>query len=185
MLWIRTHRVWQLTALPQHGSLTGESEEWAVDETGQPGSEPVRVGDEASATLAAGWQPSSNGASRDTNGSRADGLRLRTTDTPWSSAGAALEPDMEPASTGWRRSLTSGLRGRAEVRSRYADLLAPVSPALPPTSRSDVPASAPPYPYEGDLDDDRPAPRTWPPLPDPGKPAPRPPAEATTPPDHP
>src|SRR5437763_12915790 len=155
MLWIRTHRVWQLTALPQHGSLTGESEEWAVDETGQPGSEPVRVGDEASATLAAGWQPSSNGASRDTNGSRADGLRLRTTDTPWSSAGAALEPDMEPASTGWRRSLTSGLRGRAEVRSRYADLLAPISPALPPSRPNDVPASAPPYPYEGDLDTDR------------------------------
>jgi len=152
-----------------------------VDETGQPGSEPVRVGDEASATLAAGWQPSSNGASRDTNGSRADGLRLRTTDTPWSSAGAALEPDMEPASTGWRRSLTSGLRGRAEVRSRYADLLAPISPALPPTGTrpGEVPASAPPYPYEGDLD----APRGWA-SPTPARP-PDPPAEPQSQPPYP
>jgi hypothetical protein len=73
---------------------------------------------------------------------------------------------MEPA-TGWRRSLTSGLRGRAEVRSRYADLLAPVSPALPPTGPrpGDVPASAPPYPYEGDLDAERPASRAWAPQP--------------------
>ncbi len=135
-----------------------------MDETGQPDNKPVGVGDEESATPAAGWQPPSNGAARDVNGSR-HVPGLRTADTPWSSAGAALEPTMEPASTGWRRSLTPGLRGRAEVRSRYADLLAPISPALPPTGTrpGEVPASAPPYPYEGDLD----TPRAWaPPAPE-------------------
>ncbi|OLB74992.1 MAG: hypothetical protein AUI14_21915 [Actinobacteria bacterium 13_2_20CM_2_71_6] len=102
---------------------------------------------------------------------------IRTADSPWSSAGAALEPTMEPASTGWRRSLTSGLRGRAEVRSRYADLLAPVSPAVPPTNprAGEVPASAPPYPYEGDLEGDQPH-RAWaaPPQIPAERPAPRP-----------
>src|SRR3989440_3702769 len=163
---IRTHRVKQLTAVPQHGSLTQETEEWAVAERGQPDSEPAGVGEEPSDPPAPGWQPSTNGPFRDVNGNRGDGVRrppgVRTADTPWSSAGAALEPTMEPA-TGWRRSLTSGLRGRAEVRSRYADLLAPVSPALPPNGPrpGEIPASAPPYPYEGDLDAERPAPRAW------------------------
>jgi len=155
-----------------------------VDERAQPDKEPPGVDDARSATPAGGWRPTSNGASRDTNGARPDGgRRLRATDTPWSSAGAALEPSTEPASSGWRRSLTSGLRGRTEVRSRYADLLAPVSPALPPTAPPDeVPASAPPYPYEGDLDGDRAAAQPpWsapqaPPAPAP--PAPAPPAPA-------
>jgi hypothetical protein len=58
---------------------------------------------------------------------------------------------MEPATSSWRRTATSGLRGRAEVRSRYADLLAPVSPALPPTNdRDDEVAGGPPFPYETD-----------------------------------
>ena len=135
-----------------------------MDERGQPDGEPAGVGEEPSETPTAGWQPSANGAFRDVNGNRGDGIRrqsgIRATDTPWSSAGAALEPSMEPA-TGWRRSLASGLRGRAEVRSRYADLLAPVSPALPPNSPGDVPTSAPPYPYEGDLEAERPVSRAW------------------------
>jgi hypothetical protein len=163
-----------------------------VDERGQPDSEPAGAGEESPEPPAAGWQPSANGAFRDVNGNRGDGLRrppgLRTADTPWSSAGAALEPSIEPS--GWRRSLTSGLRGRAEVRSRYADLLAPVSPALPPDGPQ-VPASAPPYPYEGDLDADRPAPRpaarAWTPQPPerptpPERPGPAIPAERTAPP---
>ena len=156
-----------------------------MDETGQPDNEHVGVGDETSATPAGGWQPTSNGAPRDVDGSRPDGVRrapgLRTAETPWSSAGAALEPTMEPASTGWRRSLTSGLRGRAEVRSRYADLLAPVSPALPPTPArpGEVPASAPPHPYEGDLDTERPPSRSWIP-PSPERPLPAAPPERPT-----
>jgi hypothetical protein len=123
-----------------------------VDETAQPGKEPVGVGDDASVTPTNAWQPGSNGAYRDTNGtSRLPGLR--TADAPWSSAGAALEPSMEPATNGWRRAATSGMRGRAEVRTRYADLLAPVSPAVPPAhaEAGETPSSAPPYPYEGDL----------------------------------
>src|SRR5436305_11120130 len=137
---LRTRRKEQLTAVPQHGSLTGETERWAVDETAQPGKEPVGVGDDASVTPTNAWQPGSNGAYRDTNGtSRLPGLR--TADAPWSSAGAALEPSMEPATNGWRRAATSGMRGRAEVRTRYADLLAPVSPAVPPALAE---AGAPP-----------------------------------------
>src|SRR5947209_6875012 len=155
---VRTRRGEQLTAVPQHGSLTWETERWAVDETAQPGNEQVGVGDEASVTPTNAWQPGSNGGYRDNGSRRAPSLR--TADAPWSSAGAALEPSVEPAANGWRRSATSGLRGRAEVRTRYADLLAPVSPAIPPphAQADEIPSSAPPYPYEGDLPADS---RAW------------------------
>src|SRR5690242_302121 len=72
---IRTHRVRQLTAVLQHGSLTQETEEWAVDERGQPDSEPAGAGEESPEPPAAGWQPSANGAFRDVNGNRGDGVR--------------------------------------------------------------------------------------------------------------
>src|SRR2546423_343979 len=143
---VRTRRGEQLTAVPQHGSLTWETERWAVDETAQPGNEKVGVGDEASVTPTNAWQPGSNGGYRDNGSRRAPSLR--TADAPWSSAGAALEPSVEPAASGWRRSATSGLRSRAEVRTRYADLLAPVRPAIPPPHphADEIPSRAPPAP---------------------------------------
>ena len=105
-----------------------------MDQPGHPDSGPAGAGDESRDASAGGWQPSSNGRFRDPNGrdpngrdpngrdsnGRADGIHrvpgTRTADTPWSSAGAALEPLDDDG--GWRRSLASGLRGRAEVRSR-------------------------------------------------------------------
>jgi len=139
-----------------------------VDETGQPGG--VTPGG------------SSNGAGphgeRADRGGKADGAgqaRLNgwaPADAVWSNAGAALEPAPEPVQSAWRTGPADGGVGHGWTDApRYADLLAPLSPAppqqqpprqqaQPPVNGSDstpsptrVPASAPPYPYEGDLED--------------------------------
>lgn len=139
-----------------------------MDETGQPGG--VTPGG------------SSNGAGphgeRADRGGKADGAgqaRLNgwaAADAVWSNAGAALEPAPEPVQPTWRTGPTDGAVGHGWADApRYADLLAPLSPAppqqqpsrqqpQPPINGADsapvalrVPASAPPYPYEGDLED--------------------------------
>jgi hypothetical protein len=142
-----------------------------VDETGQPG----------------GATPGENGNGAGPHGDSGGPARLNgwaAADSAWSNAGAALEPSGEPVRPTWR---TAGQhpdgdpavgRGWADASPRYADLLSPLSPAPPtrpvtngatyddrPTGESTpialrVPASAPPYPYEGDLED-----RTPPPIP--------------------
>ncbi|MGN9906081.1 hypothetical protein ACTMTJ_00855 [Phytohabitans sp. LJ34] len=137
-----------------------------MDETGQPGG--VTPGG------------SSNGAGphgeRADRGGKADGAgqaRLNgwaAADAVWSNAGAALEPAPEPVQPTWRTAPADGGVGHGWADApRYADLLAPLSPAppqqprqqaQPPINGADsapvalrVPASAPPYPYEGDLED--------------------------------
>ncbi|MFC0526538.1 hypothetical protein [Phytohabitans kaempferiae] len=136
-----------------------------MDETGQPG----------------GVTPGgSNGAGshgeRADRGGKADSAgqaRLNgwaAADAVWSNAGAALEPAPEPVQPpSWRTSAADGGVGHGWAEApRYADLLAPLSPApQPPQPQARpgvngadsapialrVPASAPPYPYEGDLED--------------------------------
>ncbi|MEH1126518.1 Daple [Micromonospora sp. CPCC 206061] len=160
-----------------------------MDETGQPG----------------GATPGENGNGAGPHGDSGGPARLNgwaAADATWSNAGAALEPSGEPVRPSWR---TAGQhpgsdsaigRGWADASPRYADLLSPLSPAAPtrpvtngapyddrPTGESvpialRVPASAPPYPYEGDLED-----RTPPPIPAerPAPPAERDPAPALPP----
>jgi hypothetical protein len=134
-----------------------------VDETGQPGdAAPIDSGGGA-------------------GGPRGDGTRLNGwagAEAAWSSAGAALEP--EAPSVGWRQPSDDGVRrGWADNQARYADLLSQLAPnvngrdpragaAARPAENGrefpdrritesplavQVPASAPPYPYEGDLED--------------------------------
>jgi len=137
-----------------------------VDETGQPGG--VTPGG------------SSNGAGpheeRVDRGGKADSAgqaRLNgwaAADAVWSNAGAALEPAPEPVQSSWRTAPGDPGIGHGWADApRYADLLAPLSPApqqQPPQPQAGingadthqvahrVPSSAPPYPYEGDLEDE-------------------------------
>ncbi|HWG98432.1 MAG TPA: hypothetical protein VNV66_03705, partial [Pilimelia sp.] len=73
----------------------------------------------------------------------------------WSQAGAALEPAVEPVVPAWRRPVDPAPNGWAP--SRYADLLSPppdrFGSGFPAPVTGAPPASAPPYPYEGDLED--------------------------------
>jgi hypothetical protein len=134
-----------------------------------------------------------------------------TSDSPWSNAGAALDPEDDDEIPAWRRPSAEvrpftrqpapppeGGPPWSTGRARYSDLLAHLSPngsgslqpgpvptgpdysptpepyAMPRRDRPDTlqaddqrrtsemraidappPSSAPPYPYEGDLDDDR------------------------------
>jgi len=72
----------------------------------------------------------------------------------------------------WRRSPEGARNGHA--RTRYTDLLTPIVPAQPRQHANGAhPASAPPYPYEGDLEDagrqpDHDVPPGFEALPDPG-----------------
>ncbi|MCW6005047.1 Daple [Micromonospora sp. CPCC 205371] len=142
-----------------------------MDETGQHG----------------GATPGENGNGAGPHGEGGGPARLNgwaAADSAWSNAGAALEPSGEPVRPSWRTASqhpggdNAAGRGWADASPRYADLLSPLSPAAPhrptangatyddrPTGESApialrVPASAPPYPYEGDLED-----RTPPPVP--------------------
>ncbi|MEJ3746032.1 hypothetical protein WEI85_22410 [Actinomycetes bacterium KLBMP 9797] len=94
-----------------------------------------------------------------------------------------MEPSNDPIRPTWRvgggPDDIGASRGWADASPRYADLLSPLSPAGPPVqprqhvngsgygtpSISDAlrrPSSAPPYPYEGDLEDLTPPPPTIP-----------------------
>jgi hypothetical protein len=142
-----------------------------VDETGQHG----------------GATPGENGNGAGPHGDNGGPARRggwAAADSAWSNAGSALEPSGEPVRPSWRTSGqqpggdSAASRGWADASPRYADLLSPLSPAAPlrpvangatyedrPTGEHTpialrVPASAPPYPYEGDLED-----RTPPPIP--------------------
>ncbi|MBO0870763.1 MAG: hypothetical protein J2P15_19585, partial [Micromonosporaceae bacterium] len=158
-----------------------------MDETTRPGDEPTRVNGNGTvggvgAPHPTGWQLAGENGSRmepnsprpGSSGSRLDSqavppeaspqdgfstVYLRTAEANWSAAGAALE------STGsfgahWRSPVANGQRGRAGLYPRtdpspqYAELLAPISPPVVAS------ASAPPYPYEGDLEQTTGAPGT-------------------------
>ncbi|SDY78926.1 hypothetical protein SAMN05444365_103483 [Micromonospora pattaloongensis] len=124
-----------------------------MDETGQPGS--AAPGDNG------------NGPGRDDRGR--PGTGWAASDAAWSSAGAALGPGPDPVVSAWRQAEPGAPRGWADPPARYTELLGP--PPLPETRegsngvahaprRADpgplalpAPASAPPYPYEGDLED--------------------------------
>jgi hypothetical protein len=86
-------------------------------------------------------------------------------DDVWSSAGAALEPALDPIAPGWR-----GVERPSGTANGSVAQVRPASdqPASPPPRPADasygrddyldpdslrVPSSAPPYPYEGDLED--------------------------------
>jgi hypothetical protein len=122
------------------------TEERTVDETGQPG----------------GTVAGENGRAAGPHGDRAR-LNGGWASDPWSNADDALEPAADPVVPSWRRP-TDNPTNSAWAPSRYADLLAPppapperYDPRLmdPPTSPIALrpPASAPPYPYEGELED--------------------------------
>lgn len=159
----------------------GATEERTVDETGQPGG--VTPGENGNG---AGPHGDSGGHARLNGWAAADAV--------WSNAGAALEPASEPVQPSWRPSRERGPgdngvgHGWADASPRYADLLSPLSPATPPGSPPPaqaplngstyalpaaestpvalrVPASAPPYPYEGDLEDAGPLRPVLPPIP--------------------
>jgi len=117
-----------------------------VDETGQPGG--AVAGEN-------GTDAGPHGDHARQNGGWAAG--------PWSHAGEALEPAADPVVPTWRRA-SDNPANRAWAPSRYADLLAPpparpdrydptlMDPATTPVALR-APASAPPFPYEGDLED--------------------------------
>ncbi|MFI5839783.1 hypothetical protein ACIA8K_08705 [Catenuloplanes sp. NPDC051500] len=97
-------------------------------------------------------------------------------DSAWSNAGPSLEP--EPTPPAWRQPRDRDASAWIDPQARYADLMAQLSPSAPaatgrnqrrpvnghdheehpvepqpPLPAAQVPASAPPYPYEGDLED--------------------------------
>lgn len=108
------------------------------------------------------------------NGTNGNGWQPPRQDTTWTSAGAALEPEPDPvpqvrrdsSPPSWNGTVPASLRGNTDG-IRYSDLLAPLRPPV-----SAVPsASAPPYPYEGDLEDARQLRDPWAP-PEPVQPGP-------------
>jgi hypothetical protein len=97
-------------------------------------------------------------------------------DSAWSNAGPSHEP--EPTPPAWRQPRGRDASAWIDPQARYADLMAQLSPSAPaatglnqrrpvnghdheehpvepqsPLPAAQVPASAPPYPYEGDLED--------------------------------
>ena len=119
-----------------------------MDETGQPGGEPAGASGNGAHSKgvarvnANGWQQP------DPQDTRADGAQrreralrrgrpgsLHTADSAWSAG--SREPAMEPIPS-WRRSAITQLTERPEQPRRLADLLAPVSPPVPP-----------PFPFDG------------------------------------
>ncbi|MEV1288163.1 hypothetical protein [Micromonospora sp. NPDC049679] len=152
-----------------------------MDETGQPGSA----------------APGDNGNGPGPEDRVRPGTGWAAADAAWSGAGAPLGPGPDPVTSPWRQAEPGASRGWADPPSRYADLLGP--PPVPETRQGSngvahdrvqpdgrrpappAPASAPPYPYEGDLEDaarDLAMPLTDPPPTDPSTPGPAAPGRA-------
>jgi hypothetical protein len=140
-----------------------------VDDSGQPGGEPVGVNGNGAHNQgvarvdANGWQQPDTYDSRP-DGARGDALRSGAarptssyTDGSWSAG--VRESAMEPIPS-WRRSAVTQLTDRPEQPRRLADLLAPVSPPVPT-----------PFPYDDPHTPDGqfpgPEPVTGPPAPGP------------------
>ncbi|MDQ7903445.1 hypothetical protein RB614_02815 [Phytohabitans sp. ZYX-F-186] len=139
-----------------------------MDETGQGGG--VTPGGNGNGAVPHGERADRGGKADGAGQARLNGWAA--VDAVWSNAGAALEPAPEPVQPTWRNGPADGGSGHGWADApRYADLLAPLSPAPqqqppqqaqphPSVNGADstpvalrVPSSAPPYPYEGDLED--------------------------------
>ncbi len=118
-----------------------------MDETGQPGGEPAGVSGNGAHSKgqprldANGWQQPDTEASP-VDGAHGEALPAGSAppgpvhaDGAWSAG--SREPAMEPIPS-WRRSAVTQLTDRPDQPRRLSDLLAPVSPPVPP-----------PFPFEG------------------------------------